>query len=67
MKLLWRLCEIIYGMFAVVSVGSLVLLVIFCELRLAADWLGGGRGEWLVILTAVIAGCCAGLWMEVRQ
>lgn len=57
MKLLWRLCEIIYGMFAVVSVGSLVLLVIFCELRLAADWIGGGSWLLLVGLTVAIVGC----------
>ena len=57
MKCIWRLCEIIYGVFAVVSVGGLVLLVILCELRLAADWIGGGSWLLLVVLTVAIVGC----------
>lgn len=54
MKIIWRVCEIIYGVVAVLSLGSLVLLIISCELRLAADWIGGGRGEWVLMLTAAI-------------
>lgn len=66
MKIIWRVCEIIYGVVAVLSVGSLVLLIISCELRLAADWIGGGRGEWVLMLTAAIFGCSVIVWRVVR-